>query len=128
MNAQILGISVDSHFAHKVYLNTPRNEGGIQGVSFPLMADMGGKVAREFGVLHDLGIALRALFLIDPEGIIQHATINNLPVGRNVEETIRVIEAFQFNKKNGEVCPANWTKGAKSMKPTADGLKEYFRK
>jgi peroxiredoxin (alkyl hydroperoxide reductase subunit C) len=93
----------------------------------PLLADLGGSVARAYGVLTDMGIALRGLVLIDPDGVVQHATINNLPVGRNVDETIRVIEAFQFNKKNGDVCPANWKPGAKSMKPNPDGLKEYMR-
>jgi peroxiredoxin (alkyl hydroperoxide reductase subunit C) len=127
LNAQVMGISVDSHFAHRVYVNTPRGEGGIEGVTLPLLADPGGIVAREFGVLNQAGVALRGLFLIDPEGVIQHATINNLPVGRNVDETLRVIEAFQFHAENGDVCPANWTKDAKSMTPSDDGLKDYFK-
>ena len=127
LNAQVLGISVDSHFTHRVYVKTPRAEGGIEGVTMPLLADPGGDVARQFGVLTEAGVALRGLFLIDPEGTIQHATINNLPVGRNVDETIRIIEAFQFHAENGEVCPANWTKDAKSMKPTDEGLKDYFK-
>jgi peroxiredoxin (alkyl hydroperoxide reductase subunit C) len=127
LNAQVLGISVDSHFTHRVWVKTPRGEGGLEGVTLPLLADPGGIVAREFGVLNDEGVSLRGLFLIDPEGVIQHATINNLPVGRNVDETIRVIEAFQFNAEHGDVCPANWTKDAKAMAPTDEGLREYFK-
>jgi peroxiredoxin (alkyl hydroperoxide reductase subunit C) len=123
----VLGVSVDSHFAHRVYLKTPRSEGGIEGVKLPLLADLGGNVSRAFGVLLDMGIALRGLFLVDPDGVIQHATLNAPPVGRNVDEVIRVVEAFQFNKQHGEVCPANWKPGAKAMKPTFEGLKEYMR-
>jgi peroxiredoxin (alkyl hydroperoxide reductase subunit C) len=123
----VLGVSVDSHFTHRVYLKTPRSEGGIEGVKLPLLADLGGAVARNYGVLLDMGISLRGLFLIDPDGVIQHVTMNAPPVGRNVEEVIRVIEAFQFHKQHGEVCPANWKSGAKAMKPTFEGLKEYMR-
>ncbi|MBW2275088.1 MAG: peroxiredoxin [Deltaproteobacteria bacterium] len=127
LNAQVMGISVDSHFTHRVYVNTARGDGGIQGVTLPLLADPGGVVARQFGVLNEAGVSLRGLFLVDPEGVIQHATINNLPVGRNVDETLRIIEAFQFHAENGDVCPANWTKDAKSMSPTDEGLREYFK-
>lgn len=127
LNANVYGVSVDSHFTHRVYQNTPRAEGGVQGITMPLIADLGGNFARALGVLTDAGIALRALLLVDPEGVVQHATINNLPVGRNVEETLRVIEAFQFNKQHGEVCPANWKSGQKTMKPTVDGLKSYMK-
>lgn len=127
LNAQVLGISVDSHFSHRVWVKTPRSEGGLEGVTLPLLADPGGIVARAFGVLNDEGVALRGLFLIDPEGVIQHATINNLPVGRNVNETFRIIEAFQFNAEHGDVCPANWTKDAKAMSPTDEGLRDYFK-
>jgi len=128
LNAQVLGISVDSHFTHRVWVKTPRGDGGLEGVTLPLLADPGGIVAREFGVLNDEGVALRGLFLIDPDGVIQHATINNLPVGRNVDETLRIIEAFQFHAEHGDVCPANWTKDAKAMSPTDEGLREYFKK
>jgi len=127
LNAQVFGASVDSHFTHRVYQKTPRTEGGIEGVKMPLIADLGGSIARSLGILNEAGIALRGLFLIDPEGVVQHATINNLAVGRNVDETIRLIEAFQYTKQNGEVCPANWKPGAKSMKPTFDGLKDYLK-
>lgn len=127
INAQVLGASVDSHFTHRVYQKTARAEGGIEGVKMTLLADLGGNVARSLGILNDAGLALRGLFLIDPDGIVQHATINNLGVGRNVDETIRLIEAFQFTKEKGEVCPANWKPGAKSMKPTPEGLKDYMK-
>jgi peroxiredoxin (alkyl hydroperoxide reductase subunit C) len=127
LGATVYGVSVDSHFTHKVYLKTSRAEGGIEGVKMTLIADLGGKVASSLGILSDGGIALRGLFIIDPDGVIQHATINNLSVGRSVDETIRSIEAFQFTKSLGEVCPANWKPGAKSMKPTSDGLKDYMK-
>ncbi len=127
LNAQVFGVSVDSHFSHRVWLSQPRAEGGLEGVTMPLIADPGGRLTREMGILLGGGVALRGLFLVDPEGVIQHATINNLSVGRNVEETLRVIEAFQFTVENGDVCPANWTKDEKSMKPTDAGLKEYFK-
>jgi len=128
LNAQVFGVSVDSHFTHRVYVNTPRAEGGVKGMGLPLLADIGGVLARKLGILHDGGMALRGLFLIDPEGIIRHATINDLPIGRNVEETLRVIEAFQHFQKHGEVCPSNWTKGKSAMKPTDQGLREYLTK
>jgi peroxiredoxin (alkyl hydroperoxide reductase subunit C) len=127
LGAEVYAASVDSHFTHKVYLKTPRSEGGIEGVRVTLLADLGGNVARSLGILTDGGIALRGLFLVDPDGVVQHATINNLAVGRNVDETLRTLEAFQYTKQHGEVCPANWKPGAKSMKPTADGLKDYMK-
>jgi len=128
LNAQVLGVSIDSHFSHRIWLKMPRAEGGLEGVTMPLVADPGGTLARKLGILNAAGVALRGLFLVDPDGVIQHATINNLSVGRNVEETLRVIEAFQFTLTHGEVCPANWTPESKSMKPTDDGLRAYFQK
>jgi peroxiredoxin (alkyl hydroperoxide reductase subunit C) len=127
LNTQVFGVSVDSHFTHRVYLKTSRADGGIEGVKMTLIADLGGKIAASLGILNDGGVALRGLFIIDPDGVVQHATINNLSVGRSVDETIRSIEAFQFTKEHGEVCPANWKPGAKSMKPTFDGLKDYLK-
>jgi peroxiredoxin (alkyl hydroperoxide reductase subunit C) len=127
LNAQVVGASVDSHFTHRVYLKTPRSEGGIEGVKMTLLADLGGGIARSLGILNEAGIALRGLFIIDPDGVVQHATVNNLGVGRNVDETLRVLEAFQYTKQHGEVCPANWKPGAKSMKPTFDGLKDFMK-
>ncbi len=127
LNAKVYGVSVDSHFSHRVYQKTPRAEGGVEGIKMALLADLGGNLARSLGVLTDAGIALRALFLVDPDGVVQHATVNNLAVGRNVEETLRLIEAFHYTKANGEVCPANWKAGAKAMKPNFDGLKSYMK-
>ena len=124
INAKVYGISVDSQFTHLAWTETDRKNGGVGDVKFPLLADINKETAEAYGVL-DSGVALRGLFIIDNEGIIQHATINNLAVGRNVDETIRLIEAFQYTKETGEVCPANWTKGAATMKPNPDGLKEY---
>ena len=108
-------------------MKTPRAEGGIEGVTLSLLADLGGNVARNYGVLLDMGISLRGTVVIDPDGNVQHVSMNAPPVGRNVDEVIRIIEAFQFNKQHGEVCPANWKPGAKSMKPTFDGLKDYMK-
>ena len=96
---------------------------------FPLVADLNKSIARDYGVLlEDAGVALRGLFIVDPDNNIQHSTINNLPVGRNVEETLRLLEAYQFTAKHGEVCPANWNKGSDSMKPDPKGSKEWFKK
>ncbi|MCO4780901.1 MAG: peroxiredoxin [Candidatus Cloacimonetes bacterium] len=127
-NAQLIGVSVDSHFTHLAWVNTARKDGGLGGINFPLVADLDKSIARDYGVLLDAGIALRGLFLIDPSGVIRHSTINDLPVGRNVDEALRVLEAFQFTDEHGEVCPANWVKGADTMKPDPEGSKEYFSK
>jgi peroxiredoxin (alkyl hydroperoxide reductase subunit C) len=126
---QVIGCSVDSCFSHSAWLNTPRMQGGIQGVEFPLLSDINKQVSRAYDVLkEDEGIAYRGLFLIDKEGIVRHQTINDLPLGRSVEEVLRMIDALSFVEKNGEVCPANWQKGKQSMKATPDGLLEYFSK
>ena len=125
-NVQVLGVSVDSHFSHYAWLNTPKAKGGIQGVTYPLVADLDKSISKDYGVLLDAGIALRGLFIIDKEGIVRQSTINDLPLGRNVDEIIRLVDALQFTEEHGEVCPANWKKGEKSMKPNQDGLEEYF--
>jgi len=126
INTKIAAISVDSHFSHLAWVNTPRTKGGLGKINFPMIADLNKNIARSYDVLLDAGIALRGLFLIDPSGNIRHATVNDLPVGRSVDETIRVIEAFQFVEKNGEVCPANWKPGEDTIKPNTEGSKEYF--
>jgi peroxiredoxin (alkyl hydroperoxide reductase subunit C) len=129
IGAKAAAVSVDSQFTHLAWVNTPRNQGGLGKVSFPLIADLNKDIARKYDVLlEDAGIALRGLFIIDPKGIVRHATINDLPVGRNVDEAIRVIQAFQFVEKHGEVCPANWKPGADTMKPDPVGSKDYFSK
>ena len=126
-NTEVLGVSVDSQFSHLAWIQTPRNQGGIGDINYPLVADLNKEIGNAFNILDDEGKALRGLYLIDPDGVIVHATINNLPVGRNVDETLRVLQAFQYVQSNpDEVCPANWTPGEKTMKPDPKGSKEYF--
>jgi peroxiredoxin (alkyl hydroperoxide reductase subunit C) len=127
-NAQVIGCSVDSHFTHLAWKNTPRKQGGIGPIQFPLVADLNKQISRDFGVLLDAGIALRGLFLIDKAGIVRHALINDLPLGRSVDEAIRVLDALQFHEENGDVCPANWHQGEEAMKPTAEGVASYLAK
>lgn len=125
--AQVVGCSIDSAFSHLAWLCTPRSKGGIEGVTYPLIADLNKQVARAYGVLHeDEGIAFRGLFLIDREGIIRHQLINDLPLGRSVDEVLRTLDALIYHEQHGEVCPANWTQGKKAMHPTMDGLAHYF--
>lgn len=124
---ELIGCSVDSAFSHVAWLNTPRSKGGIEGVEYPLLSDLNKTIAKSYGVLkEDEGIAYRGLFLIDKSGIIRHQLINDLPLGRSVEEALRMVDALLFFEKNGEVCPANWQQGKKSMKATQEGLVEYF--
>lgn len=126
--AQVVGCSVDSCFSHAAWLNTPKSKGGIQGVSYPIVSDLNKTIARGFHVLNEEeGIAYRGLFLIDRAGVIRHQLVNDLPLGRSVDEAIRMLDALIFYEKHGEVCPADWKAGAKSMKPTEQGLAEYFR-
>ena len=127
-NCEVIGVSVDSHFSHWAWKNTPVNKGGIGNIQYPLVADLTKSIARDYGVLIDDAIALRGLFLIDREGIVQHALVNNLPLGRNVDEAIRLLDALQFTEEHGEVCPANWKKGDEAMKPSADGVADYLAK
>ena len=128
IGAQVLGCSIDSKFVHLRWIETPRTQGGLGGINFPLVADVNKEIARAYDVLLDGGMALRGSFIIDPKGVIRHATINDLPVGRSVEEAIRLVEAFQYTDKHGEVCPAGWTQGADTIKPDPSGSKEYFSK
>lgn len=126
--AQVIGCSIDSWFSHLAWLNTPKSKGGIQGITYPLVSDIHKTISRSFEVLKEEdGIAYRGLFLIDQKGVIRHQLVNDLPLGRNVDEALRVLDALIFHEKHGEVCPANWKTGAKSMKPTEQGLAEYFR-
>jgi len=127
LNAEVLGASVDSRFSHLAWTEKPREEGGIKSLAYPLLEDLRKELAEAYGVLDEAGaVALRGLFLIDPEGIVQHATINNTPVGRSVDETLRVLQAFQYTREHGEVCPADWKPGTKAMKADWDKSKEYF--
>ena len=123
----VIGCSVDSVFTHLAYLKTPKSEGGIKGITYPLISDLDKNIARSYHVLsEEEGIAYRGLFLIDQAGIIRHQLINDLPLGRSVNEVLRLLEALIFHKKHGQVCPANWNKGEKTMDPTSEGLAAYF--
>ncbi|XP_002733995.1 peroxiredoxin-like [Saccoglossus kowalevskii] len=129
INTEVVGVSVDSHFSHLAWINTPRKTGGLGEMKIPLLADFNKKVSQEYNVLlQDAGIALRGLFIIDPEGIVRHLSVNDLPVGRSVDEVLRLVKAFQFVEKHGEVCPAGWTPGSDTIKPDPKGSKKYFEK
>jgi peroxiredoxin (alkyl hydroperoxide reductase subunit C) len=127
-NCEVVGVSVDSQFTHFAWKNTPVQQGGIGQVRFPLVADLDKQIARAYGVLLNDAVALRGLFLIDKEGVVRHSVVNDLPLGRNVDEALRVLDALQFTEKHGEVCPANWHQGEAGMKPTADGVADYLAK
>mgnify|MGYP003573629101 CR=1 FL=1 len=127
-NTEVIGISVDSHFSHFAWKETAVENGGIGQIQFPLVADLKKEISRDYGVLFDQSVALRGLFLIDKEGVIRHSVVNDLPLGRSVDEAIRMVDALQFTEEHGEVCPANWRKGDEAMKPTADGVAEYLAK
>jgi len=127
-NAELIGVSVDSQYTHFAWRNTPPNKGGIGEIGYPLVADLDKSIARAYGVLTGEAVALRGLFLIDKEGIVHHALVNNLALGRNVDDTLRVLDALQFHEKHGEVCPANWRQGDEAMKDTAEGVADYLSK
>jgi len=127
-NCEVLGVSVDSQFSHYAWRNTPVNNGGIGNIKFPLVADLDKSISEKYGVLLPAGISLRGLFLIDKDGAVQHQLVNNLPLGRSVDEAIRLLDALQFTEKYGEVCPANWKPGEDGMKPTAEGVAAYLSK
>ena len=127
-NTEVIGVSVDSQFSHLAWIQTDRKSGGLGDIAYPLVADLKKEIARAYGVLdEEAGIALRGLFIIDPEGVIMHSTINNLPVGRSVDETLRVLQAFQYVQSHpDEVCPANWKPGSDTIIPDQDSKKAYF--
>ena len=127
-NTEVLGVSVDSQFSHLAWVQTDRKNGGLGDIAYPLVADLNKTIARDYHVLDEEGgIALRGLFIIDPEGVVMHSTINNLPVGRSVDETLRVLQAFQHVQAHpDEVCPANWTPGEKTMNPDPVKSKDFF--
>ncbi|NLS92485.1 MAG: peroxiredoxin [Planctomycetaceae bacterium] len=128
LGVQLLGCSVDSHYSHLAWRNTPRKQGGIGEIKYPLIADLDKKIAEAYDVLLPGGVALRGLFLIDKDGTVQHQVVNNLPLGRSVGEALRMVKALEFFEKNGEVCPANWDEGKASMKPDPTGSQEFFEK
>ena len=127
LGVQLIGASVDSHFSHLAWRNTPRKEGGIGEIQYPLVADLSKQIAKDYDVLTPDGtVALRGLFLIDREGIVRHQVVNDLPLGRSVDETLRMVQALQYFEENGEVCPANWHAGDATIKPEVDDSKEFF--
>jgi peroxiredoxin (alkyl hydroperoxide reductase subunit C) len=127
-NVQLIGISIDSQFSHFAWRNTPVDKGGIGPVAFPLVADVKHEIAKAYDVESPGGVAYRGSFLIDKNGVVQHQVVNNLPLGREVDEMLRLVDALQFTEKHGEVCPAGWKKGDEGMKPTAEGVAKYLAK
>jgi peroxiredoxin (alkyl hydroperoxide reductase subunit C) len=128
LGVEVLGCSVDSHFTHLAWRNTPRKEGGLGDIRYPLLADLNKQISEAYGVLLPDGIALRGLFLIDKEGIVRHQVVNDLPLGRSVQEVVRTVKALQFVEQHGEVCPANWDDGAATIKPDPQASQEFFSK
>lgn len=124
---KVIGVSIDSQFTHLAWKKTPVDAGGLGNVQFPMVADISKQIARDFGVLLDGGVALRGSFLIDQKGVVRHATINDLPLGRNVDEALRIVDALKFHDEHGEVCPAGWTKGKKGMTATPDGVAAFLK-
>ncbi|HOB74889.1 MAG TPA: peroxiredoxin [Phycisphaerae bacterium] len=127
IGAKVLGVSVDSEFSHLAWKNTPRNKGGLGDIRYPLLADITKQIACDYNVLLDNGVAARGIFIIDGKGILQSYTVNNLAVGRNVDEVLRLIQGYKFVEEHGEVCPANWKPGDKTMKADPVGSQEYFK-
>jgi peroxiredoxin (alkyl hydroperoxide reductase subunit C) len=128
-NCEVIGVSVDSKFTHLAWKKTPLDEGGIGTIQYPLVQDLNKNIARSYGILFNDSVALRGLFLIDTKGVVRHAVINDLPLGRNVAEALRMVDALQFVETHGDqVCPANWQEGEEAMKPTAEGVAAYLAK
>ena len=128
-NTEVIGVSVDSKFTHLAWKNTKLEDGGIGNIQYTLVSDLNKNIAREYGILFGEAVALRGLFLIDTKGIIRHAVINDLPLGRRVNEALRMVDALQFVETHGDqVCPANWQEGDEAMKPTAEGVAGYLAK
>ena len=126
-DVEVVCVSIDSQFTHFAWRSTPVEKGGIGPIGYPMVADMNHEIMQAYGIeFADAGVALRASFLIDKDGIVQHQVVNNLPLGRNVDEMLRVVDALQFHEQHGEVCPAGWQKGEDGMKPTADGVADYL--
>ncbi|HPK75390.1 MAG TPA: peroxiredoxin [Candidatus Latescibacteria bacterium] len=129
LNAEILGVSVDSKYSHLAWIETPRNKGGLGDIAYPLVSDITKQVSRDYEVLiEDEGVALRGLFIIDRDGIVRIQIVNDLGIGRNIEEVLRLLKALQYTEEHGEVCPANWQPGGDTIVPDVEGSKEYFAK
>jgi peroxiredoxin (alkyl hydroperoxide reductase subunit C) len=127
-DAEIVGVSVDSHFTHAAWKRTSVDDGGIGPIRFPLVADLRKEIARSYGVLLEDEVALRGLFLIDREGVVRHALVNDLPLGRNVGEALRLLDALRFHELRGDVCPANWSEGDEGIEESQDGIVDYLSK
>ena len=125
-NTQVIGVSVDSHFSHLAWKNTPVEQGGIGNVQYPLVADLTKQISRDYDVLFNGEISFRGLFLIDKDFTVQHQLVNNLPLGRNIDEALRMVDSLQFSEEHGEVCPANWNKGKPGMQADAKGVASYL--
>ena len=128
LGVEVVGVSIDSQFTHYAWRNTPVEKGGIGPVRFPIVADVKHEITRAYGVEHPAGVALRASFLIDRNGVVQHQVVNNLPLGRDVDEMLRIVEALQFTEEHGEVCPAGWRKGKSGMQASPTGVADYLAK
>ncbi len=126
LGVEVVGVSIDSQFTHHAWRSTPVEKGGIGAVEFTMVADVKHEITRAYGIEHEDGVALRASFLIDRAGMVQHQVVNNLPLGREVDEMVRLVEALQFTEEHGEVCPAGWRKGQKGMKASAEGVASYL--
>jgi peroxiredoxin (alkyl hydroperoxide reductase subunit C) len=125
-NVEVIAVSIDSQFTHAAWRNTPVNQGGIGPVGFTMVADIAHEIAKAYDVESEGGVAFRGSFLIDKDGVVQHQVVNNLPLGRNVDEMLRMVDALQFTEQHGEVCPAGWNKGDKGMKADAAGVAAYL--
>jgi len=126
LGAEVIGVSVDSKFSHIAWKNTPVEKGGIGQVQYPLVSDITKQIARDYDVLTGEAVALRGTFLIDQDGVVRHQVVNDLPLGRNIDEAIRMVESLKFFQAHGEVCPAGWNKGKKGMKADAQGVADYL--
>ena len=125
-NTVVIGVSIDSQFSHNAWRNTPVNEGGIGPVNYTLVADVKHEICQAYDVEHAAGVALRGSFLIDENGVVRHQVVNDLPLGRNVDEMLRMVDALQFHEEHGEVCPAGWNQGDKAMTASPEGVASYL--
>ena len=125
---EVVGVSIDSEFTHNAWRNTPTENGGIGAVKYALAADVKHDIAKAYGIEHpEAGVALRASFLIDKNGVVRHQVVNDLPLGRNIDEMLRMVDALQFHEEHGEVCPAQWEKGKEGMKDNPEGVAKYLK-
>ena len=125
---EVVGVSIDSQFTHNAWRNTPTENGGIGAVKYALAADVKHEIAKAYGIEHpEAGVALRASFLIDKNGVVRHQVVNDLPLGRNIDEMLRMVDALQFHEEHGEVCPAQWEKGKEGMKDSPEGVAKYLK-